>query len=243
VDEALSDSEPEPEELDDLVASDTRIDDPENDWADPEPQSGSDFDPEPELDEEETAAQVQPEVDDWDWPKTRKVAPGPQKSPRRPADVASIDLLKEEADREIAQRRGEKAAPMESQGEFGLAAPDQRETPSRALRARMARLRGEVETAPKPEEPEYEAPRRDLLPDIEEINSSLNPAREKRARPRVSQVSHRRGFRLGFVTTVGLSACVVMAYAWAPAIASVFPGSEQQLLSYVDWVNRIRDAF
>ena len=69
-------------------------------------------------------------------------APEEPAAPRRPADVADLDVLREEAEHEISKRRSE-AAPIESQAEFGLAAPEERQTPSRALRARMARLRGE----------------------------------------------------------------------------------------------------
>ncbi len=234
----------------------------------PEPEPTADAEP-PQED-----AWVEQEAEDWDWPETRPVtptaeAPEPEDIPepedapqetavaekaeapedpapiRRPADVADLDVLREEAEHEISRRRSE-AAPIETQPEFGLPAPEERQTPSRALRARMAKLRGEddgeveIDTG----EDEYQAPRRDLLPDIEEINSSLRPTGDNRDEPVSPEVveERQRGFRLGFVASVGLAALLVIAYAWAPAIASALPGTEQALIAYVDWANAARDA-
>ena len=220
--------------------------------------------PEPEVSQEPGPPQDEPVVaaedDAWDWPKTRLVSPAdvppvPEAEPepeapaptRRPADLADLDVLREEAEHEITRRRSE-AAPIESQAEFGLAAPTQDRTPSRALRARMARLRGEdegdVEGEPDVAEEDYQAPRRDLLPDIEEINSTLRPAGVRADEPvsRAVEVERQRGFRIGFVSTVGLAAILVIVYAWAPAIASAVPGTEQALITYVDWANSARDA-
>ena len=220
--------------------------------------------PEPEVSFEDEPPQDEPivneEDDAWDWPKTRLVTPadappipeaeaepeGPA-STRRPADIADLDVLREEAEHEISKRRSE-AAPIESQEEFGLAAPAEPKSPSRALRARMARLRGEDEGEVVSEsdaaEEDYQAPRRDLLPDIEEINSTLRPANVRADEPvsREAEAERQRGFRTGFVASVGLAALLVIAYAWAPAIASAVPGTEQALIVYVDWANAARDA-
>ena len=226
----------------------------------PEPESISepDYSPGPEPSQAEP---ITAEEDDaWDWPKTRMVEPAdvppipeteaepePPAPTRRPADIADLDVLREEAENEISKRRSE-AAPIESQAEFGLAAPSETKTPSRALRARMARLRGEGEDEvageAEVEEEDYQAPRRDLLPDIEEINSTLRPAGVRGDEPvsRAVEIERQRGFRIGFVSTVGLAAILVIVYAWAPAIASALPGTEQALLAYVDWANTARDA-
>ncbi|MEK6216325.1 MAG: zinc-ribbon domain-containing protein [Boseongicola sp.] len=222
----------------------------------PEPEP--EFEPEITLDSD--PSQAEPEAaedsDGWDWPETRLLSPAAgtpepdteidEPTPkRRPADVADLDVLRQEAEHEISRRRSE-VAPIESQPEFGLAAPEERETPSRALRARMARLRGEDDSDAEPEraEEEYQAPRRDLLPDIEEINSTLRPAGSSKDEPISPEVEaeRQRGFRLGFVASVGLATFMVIAYAWAPAIASVVPGTEQALIAYVDWANTARDA-
>ncbi|MGI9394518.1 MAG: zinc-ribbon domain-containing protein [Boseongicola sp.] len=219
-----------------------------------EQEAVAELDADPAQDESTTREQD----DGWDWPETRLVSPvevpsipeTPAAAPeptRRPADVADLDVLRQEAEHEISKRRSE-AATIESQAEFGLAAPEQKRTPSRALRARMARLRGEDEDEgggePETVEEDYQAPRRDLLPDIEEINSTLRPTSARGAEP-VSPVvvaERQRGFRFGFVASVGICALLVIVYAWAPAIASAVPGTEQALIAYVDWANAARDA-
>lgn len=226
----------------------------------PEPESMPEPEPEPEITLDSDPSSEEPETaeesDGWEWPETRLVSPAAgtpvpdavidEPTPkRRPADVADLDVLREEAEHEISRRRSE-AAPIESQSEFGLAEPEERDSPSRALRARMARLRGEEDGGDQPRtgEEEYQAPRRDLLPDIEEINSTLRPAGGNKDEPISPEVEaeRQRGFRLGFVASVGLAASMVIAYAWAPAIASVVPGTEQALIAYVDWANAARDA-
>ncbi|MXQ09339.1 thioredoxin [Alphaproteobacteria bacterium GH1-50] len=191
--------------------------------------------------------------DEWDWPQTRKVsldvpqpAAPPPPRPRRPAEVAALDILKEEAERELQRRRDEAdTPPIETQPDLALAQPHDRDTPSRALRARMARLRGEEDDAPDdgPDDDAYRAPRRDLLPDIDEINSSLKPSGDgRRERSEADVASERRGFRAGFLTVVGLAVLMILAYAWAPAIAGAVPATEPALLAYVDWANGARDA-
>ncbi len=186
--------------------------------------------------------------DDDEWPQTREVEapphkPSPQR-PRRTAAVEALDVLREEAARELARRREEEPAPIETQPDLALVDPRNRETPSRALRARMARLRGEDdEPEDTSEDEDYRPPRRDLLPDIDEINSSLKPANARRpAMSEAEAAQHRRGFRLGFLAAVGIAIMMILAYAQAPAIAGVFPGTEVALIGYVDWANGVRES-
>ena len=53
---------------------------------------------------------------------------------------------------------------------------------------------------------------------------------------------HRRGFRIGFLGVVGIAILMILAYANAPAIAGVLPGTEVALIGYVDWANGVRDS-
>ena len=101
----------------------------------------------------------------------------------------------------------------------------------------------EVETA-EPEHPDtsdedadYAEPRRDLLPDIDEINSTLKPARRRAAQTRTKQGN---GFLVGFMLMVLLTAAMIFAYAQAPAIARAIPSTESKLISYVDRANGVR---
>lgn len=221
--------EPEPKEEPESEPEDDR--EGESQWDDEPPPD----DEEPEEEEEE---------DDWNWPQSRLVtpaaaAPAAAAAPqRRAADHAAREILRQEAEQELAMRRAKPSAPLESQLDMGLEDRHDRDTPSRALRARMARLRSD-EVSPKDSDDGYDAPRRDLLPDIEEINSSLNPSKRKSAE---SEAEKRSGFRLGFAAMIALAVVMVLAYTQAPAIASSLPGTENAMIAYVDWANSARDA-
>lgn len=240
-----------------------------------EPEPATEAEPEP-VPEPEPAPEPEPEIantpqdastneqqdttdeDDWDWPRTRAASlnvpkdetPLPER-PRRKAELAALEILKEEADRELARRKEDAAAPIETQPDLALEDPKDRETPSRALRARMARLRGEDddedESTDTPadsadDEAAYRAPRKDLLPDIDEINSSLRPAGLAGGeRTEEEEAEHRRGFRMGFIGVVGVVVLGIVTYTQAPAIAGAFPGTESALIGYVDWANGVRD--
>ena len=183
-------------------------------------------------------------------------------APRRPGDTEALNILREEAERELSQRRAPPSESIETQTDLGLEEIRNRQTPSRALRARMAHLgeetteETEAETLeadkpavtparpvsePRPQQPPqeeetYEAPRRDLLPDIDEINSTLKPARRAAA-----DQQSRGGFLTGFLLMIVLAAALILAYAQAPAIAQAFPGAENALIGYVDRANALRD--
>ncbi|MEM9969686.1 MAG: zinc-ribbon domain-containing protein [Pseudomonadota bacterium] len=203
------------------------------DVEDPETPIGADAEPETASDDRA----------DRDAAIAAVVAP-PERA-KRPRDVAEVDILKEEAAREIDRRRSEQSGALETQSELGLEPPrkKRRDNPSRALRARQARMKSEdTGTTDAPEDGDYRPPRRDLLPDIEEINSSLGPSTDRAGRSAEQIAVQRRGFRYGFVMTLGVAALAVLAYAYAPSIAEALPGSEQALLGYVDWANSARDA-
>ncbi|WP_375573151.1 zinc-ribbon domain-containing protein [Seohaeicola saemankumensis] len=148
-------------------------------------------------------------------------------------------------------------------------------------RERMARLRGEEPPVAPPAEPRVAPPpppkisrieqdddriaaaaaaavadsRRALLPDIEEINSSLSstsdrrPARAddhekpgKSADPRNANAAPEkpRGFARGFSLVLLLAALLFALYIFAPALAEAFPAAAPALESYVEAVNGLR---
>ncbi|AZQ69031.1 thioredoxin [Silicimonas algicola] len=164
---------------------------------------------------------------------------------RRPADAADVDLLREEAQRELSQRRAPPSEALETQTDMALDQIRRRETPSRALRARMASMRPDNDPDDDRQDArgdsDYQAPRKDLLPDIDEINSTLKPARKRRRGTTEAVASHRSGFRMGFFLMLLIAAGLIVAYAFAPAIASAIPGSETALVRYVDGANAARD--
>lgn len=172
---------------------------------------------------------------------------------RRPADAAALDILREEAEREMSQRRAPPSEALETQTDLGLESLHDRRTPSRALRARMAHMGEELppEDAPEDEhtgattrledeESAYEEPRRDLLPGIDEINSTLKPSHRKSA-AMAADAAKRSGFRIGFLLVMFVVIGLVFTYAQAPAIARALPGAEPPLTTYVDRANALRD--
>ena len=83
------------------------------------------------------------------------------------------------------------------------------------------------------------ASRRDRLPDIEEISSTLSPAvalplDEDEPEPRRRS---RSGFRLGFAIVLLLSALMAMVYVYAPRIIAEVPQSETYVRAYADAVD------
>ena len=173
------------------------------------------------------------------------------KKPRRAADVAALEILREEAEREMTQRRSDVDV-LETQTDLGLDDLTNDDEPSRALKARMAHLGDDdadatvmQPSAPPvsrrpPAVPErneadgYAEPRRDLLPDIDEINSTLKPAA-------VESTEKKSGFLFGFLLMVAIAFVLIFAYWQAPFIVQLFPESEAAIISYVDQANAFRD--
>jgi len=198
--------------------------------ADPEP----DPEPEPVVDPEPEPSQ--PETDDTNGPQE------PEASEARPdIDAGISSILREEAEREVNLRATE-SGPLESQADLGLddvgGATGQR---GQGIRSRMARLRGEK---PAP----VEEARRDLLPDIEEINSAWDNQNDGQGHSNeLAQVQaqaqaqeQRGGFLRGFAMIVVIGVVMTLIYAKAPLIADFLPVAEPALNAYVGMVDQGR---
>lgn len=164
---------------------------------------------------------------------------------RRNLDESILSVLREEAEREAAARRAE-APPMEAQVEMGLPEPAAPPAPSAgvldATARRLARLKG-LDPDARPVPPAKPGSRRELLPDIEEINSSLKPTQ----RPTMDEdgeeilpANTSSGFRSGFLLMLILAAALVAAYVMAPKIGQQFPGAEGAMTAYVAQVDAAR---
>lgn len=213
---------------------------------------------------DEHAAEAEPDPAPEPEPEPEQVPePAAEATPEEPPaqrrlDPNVADILREEAERERAARAAEGAGGLETQPDLGLADPgiseDER---SRQARARMERLRGGGETPPPaPSEEEVDArrdddidpsSRRNLLPDIEEINSSLTSSGERgdtvaaAALPEEVPMSSRRsGFRSGFRLAVITFVLATIVYLTAPSLARMIPGAEAPLAQYVEAVNAAR---
>ncbi|NBZ88204.1 zinc-ribbon domain-containing protein [Stagnihabitans tardus] len=163
--------------------------------------------------------------------------PAPEPEPlRRSIDESVLAVLREEAEREAAARRGERPR-IETQTEMTLTdAP----RPTRPL-ARTSPVVAEPEAQP---ETLPEAPRkRTLLPEIEEIKSSLNPAAdpedESAAR---APATGEGGFRRGFVFALLFAVILLALYVMAPLIVAKLPALKGPMEAYVQAVNSLRRA-
>ena len=86
--------------------------------------------------------------------------------------------------------------------------------------------------------------RRELLPDIEEINSSLRSETERdetpEPTPEEKQTKERKGFRYGLSLMILIAAFLLLIYVFAPEIAERFPQLAPTLDSYVEGMDRGR---
>jgi predicted Zn finger-like uncharacterized protein len=170
----------------------------------------------------------------------------PATAARQTLDESVLAVLREEAERETAVRREEdpalrSAGSVETQTEFGL---DDAAAATSAAARHIARLKGVDPDPPSDPDlpPEIEAKasaRRDLLPDIEEINSTLR-ANSDRTQAEEDDIDalpdirpRRRGFRSGFVLMMVVAVALAMAYIMAPRIVAQIPGSAPTMKAYV----------
>ena len=223
--------------------------------------------------EDEDAPFPDPEPDE-----TSEAEPLATPVPRRPVRARGLDpsvaeVLRQEAEREA--RRRTDPEPLESQPDLGLAEPAEESAAHRArvARAHMARSRGDASPSGKPApepvgaaQPAPEAPeraefvssepehpsvapsRRDLLPDIEEINQTLRVVPEPRrmetpqgrARAVEEEELQSSGFARGFGVVLILAALAVLFYALAPALTATVPALAPLLDPYVAAVDGLR---
>lgn len=163
----------------------------------------------------------------------------------RNIDASVLSVLREEAERE-SRARAQDAAAMETQTEMGL----QGRAPGTdsAVNSRIARMKGEAEANSQPLDPGARAAaKREMLPEIDTINSSLRARSERRpgdgaavAETMGKAEARQSGFRTGFVLSVMLIAVALTVYILAPKLAEMMPGLAGPLSSYVALVDGLR---
>ena len=223
---------------------------PQQDEVEPEPE----FDEaEPDEDVDDTTPAPAPEPayesepiaeteDDYEEDEALNTPP-PASGIARGMDPSVSGILQEEAERE-AQLRAAETAGVETQPDLGLESTDGDEASRQARQARnrMARMKGENPALLAAAE---SGSRRGLLPDIEEINSTLRAGSDPVARPdhlTAEQEPARRksGFSRGFAIALLLVLGLVMIYTNAPKIAETLPQADPYLSSYVAMVDQAR---
>lgn len=219
----------------------TGADDPSDTQEPNQGDTGLDEAPDPDLEfepviEPERAVEVETEEAVSEEPLTE--APKP-----RGLDDSVKDILREEVEYETRARAAEQTQSLETQGDLGL---DQgQEKPAsvekRASEAsdRLRRLRGEDDAATAAAVAatvrSAKDTRRDLLPDIEEINSTLRTSGDTPRNPDLGQkantsASRARGFRLGFALVLLLAGAAVFVYSSHENLSQSYP----QAAPYID---------
>jgi predicted Zn finger-like uncharacterized protein len=231
-----------------------------------EPQAPADDEMSPEemldrLAAEEEAESELPTTDhsDPDEFEEEEGAPAPTAiPPRRELDPMVREVLRQEAQYEADRRAKDDGEALESQPELGLDQPVRKriipaDIPSQ--REKEAQEAAEAETDSE-ETPETEVEqdtahrsRRDLLPDVEDINSTLRT----REAPKVRSVRtpgelmedpeevRQRGFRSGFFLTLIFALLLAMFYVKAGALSASMPATAPVLRTYVEAVDGARN--
>lgn len=230
---------------------------PDHSWPEPEPDDAriSDREAEPEPRR--------------DAPPRAPREPEPPPATQRRLDPEVADILRQEAERERAARAAEAGSRLETQPELGLDNSDSTiDERIQQARTRMERLRGgplPQDAAPdSPDAPEardtpeaadetgraaeLDPPsRRNLFPDIDEINSSLTADKANgagRSPPMLPEEGapgpRASGFRIGFRLAVIACVLALIVYLMAPRIAVLVPAAEAALAHYVAAVDSVR---
>lgn len=198
---------------------------------------------------EEPVAQPAPEAvaqnedEDDDGPSPPMQAP----QVKRTLDDSVLSVLREEAEREVAARRAE-ATGVEVQGDLGLPPPvkatvaavvnpEVADDEAPKVNRRIAAMKGQKLPPEKP------AARRDLLPDIEEINSSLRPNDAAKLDseddlPDLTKGSS--GFKSGLALMLLIATVLAAVYVMAPQISQQIPAASDAMSSYVATVDEGR---
>lgn len=168
-------------------------------------------------------------------------SPATELKPRE-LDNDVTGILQQEAERETLERERDNIS-LETQPDLGLS--ETSEDTDANIQKKMDRLRGldDDHGAATAAAAIGRGPRKDLLPDIEELNSTLTASTES-ADDESDEVSHelrqRSGFRRAFAVTILIFTVMVLIYAFAPQIAEKFPQLKPALAGYVDLVNALR---
>jgi predicted Zn finger-like uncharacterized protein len=183
----------------------------------------------PELD---TIAEGEPEI-----------APAPvitDERSKREIDPSVADILREEAQREREQRAAET---LEHQDEFAVDTDEPTSDPQPKKSGYIDPKLDDLDEMYKDTASDAPGSRRDLLPDIEEINSTLR--RDKKSANREEpetqarkNASGRRGFRAAIILLLS----AVAVYAYADLIISNVPQLAPYLNAYVAQIDQWRAA-
>ena len=167
----------------------------------------------------------------------------------RELDPAVVEVLKQEAEHEAEQRRNEQNSGLETQPDLGLQeAEDDASRRAREARERMPKTQDDAPVGTDSAIADTLASRRDLLPDVEEINSSLRSASDREVDGEsdvddyLEPQSEKRSFRRGFTLMILLAVILGAVYVMAPKITQSVPMAVPAVSGYVAIVDKGRAA-
>ncbi|MEC9196005.1 MAG: zinc-ribbon domain-containing protein [Pseudomonadota bacterium] len=235
----------------DPVPADTPQEDP-SETAAPEADDAAgpeDLEPEELLARLEAAEAAAAEAPAEEAPSMPPVAAAAATPTRRELDPAIRDLLREEAEYESQMRAKDKQAdPIETQPDLGLTDPPRR----RVIRVERHKIDDQDAPEAQPEAVDEESTpekpsnsRRDLLPDIEDINSTLRGRDRLQGPTTVGELMEdpeetRSGFRSGFFLTVLFALVLGAVYLQSTPLSKAMPAAAPTLQNYVENVDQAR---
>lgn len=170
----------------------------------------------------------------------------------RPApriDKTVLNVLREEAEREIEERKRRRGG-LETQGDLGLVSPQ------KISRAGGTRYYGESEVAPAPPPIPADVDKtaegrpnrrgRALLPDIDELSSTLEPGATATESDYLTDTkdtpppTERSGFQSGLSVVMLIGVGLIVLYILAPVIVANVPVLDTPLRAYVGFIDGIR---
>jgi predicted Zn finger-like uncharacterized protein len=204
--------------------------------------SQSDAVPEPEPIDDEFERALDQELDTIaeDDPEITPAPAITHERSKREIDPSVADILREEAQREREQRAAET---FEHQDEFALDADEPTSDPQPKNSGYIDPKLDDLDEMYKDTASDAPASRRDLLPDIEEINSTLR--RDKKSANKEepeTQAQKNAAGRRGFHAAIILLLLVVAVYAYDDLIASNVPQLAPYLDAYVAQIDQWRAA-
>lgn len=191
--------------------------------------------------------------DDGDAAPTSRVRPAEGTAPR--IDRTVLDVLRQEAEREIGERRRSRPD-MGTQAEMGLAARPRPRSGREGGTAPGATRGGAGTTGGAPQGPSRGGPqgpsRGGLLPDIDELSTTLAPRQSARSQSTpdsqpvpdesADEAAPRRDFLRGLITIMTIAAVLTGLYLAAPWLAEQVPALSGALAGYVALVDSLRSS-
>ncbi len=203
---------------------------PEDDYEEQQPGiSGiSDTDPDEGQTDSENTGAAQPAPEEEQPPAEE----APAAPPRQELDESVLDILREEAAHEQNARSAEGGGDFEAQEEMPLGNDNKAAAGGPGNKLLQDSLAEDGSST-----------RRELLPDIEEINSTLRAASDREdAEDDAGEAApvRRSGFRRGFLLMILLFVVATLLYMFAAKISQSVPALSGILDGYVDVVNSLR---